>query len=94
MYRIYNILSRLNIHLPRNTQANWMIKSRELLQPLYRLLNDRLLESSYVHMDETPVQVLQEPGKKAESKSYMWARKTGDPNKKELQAKPIWHTAP
>jgi len=83
LYRIENILSRLNIHLPRNTQANWMIKSSELLQPLYNLLNDRLLESGYVHMDETPVQVLKEPGKKAESKSYMWVRKTGDPNKKE-----------
>ena len=83
LYRIENILSRLNIHLPRNTQANWMIKSSELLQPLYNLLNDRLLESGYVHMDETPVQVLKEPDKKAESKSYMWVRKTGDPNKKE-----------
>lgn len=83
LYRIENILSRLNIHLPRNTQANWMIKSSELLQPLYNLLNDQLLESGYVHMDETPVQVLKEPGKKAESKSYMWVRKTGDPNKKE-----------
>lgn len=83
LYRIENILSRLNIHLPRNTQANWMIKSSELLQPLYNLLNDRLLESGYVHMDETPVQILKEPDKKAESKSYMWVRKTGDPNKKE-----------
>jgi transposase len=83
LYRIENILSRLNIHLPRNTQANWMIKGSELLQPLYNLLNDLLLESGYVHMDETPVQVLKEPGKKAESKSYMWVRKTGDPNKKE-----------
>jgi transposase len=72
LYRIENILSRLNIHLPRNTQANWMIKGSELLQPLYNLLNDLLLESGYVHMDETPVQVLKEPEKKAESKSYMW----------------------
>jgi transposase len=76
-------LSRLNIHLPRNTQANWMIKGSDLLQPLYNLLNYILLESGYVHMDETSVQVLKEPGKKAESKSYMWVRKTGDPNKKE-----------
>jgi hypothetical protein len=33
-------------------------------------------------MDEAPVQVLKEPDKKTESKSYMWVRKTGDLNKK------------
>lgn len=69
LYRIENILSRLNIHLPRNTQANWMIKSNELLQPFYNLLNDRLLESGCVHIYETSVQVLKELGKKVESKS-------------------------
>jgi len=78
LYRMETIFKRLKLHLPRNTQANWMIKSSELLQPLYNLLNDRLLESRYIHMDETPVQVLNEPGKSAESKSYMWVRRTGD----------------
>jgi transposase len=80
LFRMETIFARLGIHLPRNTMANWMIKSRELLQPLYNLLNDQLLESGYIHMDETPVQVLKEPDKTAESKSYMWVRKTGDPN--------------
>ena len=72
------IFKRLGIHLPRNTQANWMIKGTQLLQPMYNLLNDQLLSSGYIHMDETPVQVLNEPGKTAESKSYMWVRRTGD----------------
>jgi transposase len=80
LFRMEVIFARLGIHLPRNTMANWMIKSHELLQPLYNLLNDQLLESGYIHMDETPVQVLKEPDKTAESKSYMWVRKTGDPN--------------
>jgi transposase len=81
LFRLEVIFARLGIHLPRNTMANWMIKCRELLQPLYNILNDQLLESGYIHMDETPVQVLNEPDKTAESKSYMWVRKTGDPNK-------------
>ncbi|MEH6347721.1 MAG: transposase [Bermanella sp.] len=46
---------------------------------LYNLLNNQLLTSEYNHMDETPVQVLKEPDKSPESKSYMWVRKTGDP---------------
>ena len=72
------IFKRLGIHLPRNTQAHWMIKGTQLLQPIYNLLNDQLLSSGYIHMDETTVQVLNEPGKSAESKRYMWVRRTGD----------------
>jgi transposase len=74
------IFKRLSIHLPRNTQANGMIKGAQLLQPLYNLLNDHLLDSGYVHMDETRVQVLKELDKLAQSLSYMWVRRTGDPN--------------
>lgn len=81
LFRMETIFARIGIHLPRNTQANWMMKCSELLQPLYNLLNDQLLESGYIHMDETPIQVLKEPNKTAESKSYMWVRKTGDPNR-------------
>jgi transposase len=86
LYRMETIFNRLGIHLPRNTQANWMIKCSELLHPLYNVLNDQLLSSGYIHMDETPVQVLKEPDKKAENKSYMWVRLsqsgTGDPNQR------------
>ena len=78
LYRMETIFKRLNIHLPRNTQANWMIKGAQLFQPIYNLLSDQLLSSGYIHMDETTVQVLNEPGKSAESKSYMWVRRTGD----------------
>jgi transposase len=78
LYRMETIFKRLDIHLPRNTQANWMIKGAQLFQPLYNLFNDQLLASGYIHVDETTVQVLKEPGKSAESKSYMWVRRTGD----------------
>ena len=78
MYRMETLFKRLGIHLPRNTQANWMIKSTGLLQPLYNVLNDQLLDSGYLHMDETRVQVLNEPDKSPESLSYMWVRRTGD----------------
>lgn len=80
LYRMEAIFERMNIRLPRNTLANWMIQCSDKLQPLYNLLNDRLLSSGYLHMDETTVQVLKEPDKPAESKSYMWVRKTGDPD--------------
>ena len=31
-------------------------------------------------MDETPVQVLKEPGKRAQSKSYIWVQRGGPPD--------------
>ena len=77
LYRMEAIFKRYGLHIPRNTLANWMIKSTEILQPLYNLLNDQLLSGNYIHMDETRVQVLKEPDKKAESLSYMWVRRNG-----------------
>ncbi|WP_243002011.1 IS66 family transposase, partial [Eubacterium sp. AF22-8LB] len=42
------------------------------LKPLTGRMHEILLESKHAHADETPVQVLNEPGKKATTKSYMW----------------------
>ncbi|MBN2866078.1 MAG: IS66 family transposase, partial [Thiotrichales bacterium] len=81
LYRQENAFKRLGVELSRQTMANWMVKTAELCQPLYNLLQDHLLESGYVHMDETRVQVLNETDKTPESQSYMWVRKTGDAHK-------------
>ncbi|WP_230537248.1 IS66 family transposase, partial [Teredinibacter turnerae] len=35
-------------------------------------LIEHLHKQTYLHLDETPLQVLDEPGKAAQSKSYMW----------------------
>ena len=49
-----------------------MQRSGVLLQPLINLIHDKVLEQKYLHMDETIVQVLNEPNKTAQSQSYMW----------------------
>ena len=72
LYRQTESFKRIGIDLNRTNLANWMIKSGELIQPLINLLQDKILEQSIVHMDETPTQVLNEAGKAAQSKSYMW----------------------
>lgn len=72
LYRQSEIFKRLGIALDRTNLANWMIKSGELLQPLINLLQDKLLEQAVLHMDETPVQVLNEPNRTAQRQSYMW----------------------
>jgi transposase len=59
--------------------ARWMIQIGEKIAPLITLLREELLKSSYLHMDETVVQVLKEDGKKAESNSYMWVQARSGP---------------
>lgn len=78
LYRQTAQLARLGLVVPRQTLANWMVRCGELVQPLINLLRDRLLESGYLRMDETTVQVLKEPGKTAQSTSYLWVQQSGE----------------
>jgi transposase len=79
LYRQCAIFDRLGFDIDRTTLANWMIQCGQLLQPLVNLLWDALREQPYVHMDETTVQVLAEPGRTPQSKSYMWVSAAGPP---------------
>ena len=80
LYRQETILRRIGVELPRATLANWMIKAGVLVQPVINLLRDRMLAYDIIQMDETPVQVLKEPGKRAQSKSYLWLQRRGPPD--------------
>ena len=77
LYRQEQILQRIGVDIPRATLANWMIRAGHLIQPLINLLRDELLGYDIVQMDETTVQVLDEPGKRAQSKSYLWVQRGG-----------------
>ena len=79
LYRQETILQRIGVDIPRATLANWMIQAGILIQPVINLLRDRLLAYDILQMDETPVQVLTEPGKTAQSKSYLWLQRGGPP---------------
>lgn len=80
LYRIESIFARHGVDLTRGTMASWIVRLGQLVQPLINLFADRLLESGYVQMDETRVQVLYEQGRRAESQSYMWVRARPDPD--------------
>ncbi len=79
LYRQTQIFKRVGFEVDRTTLARWMVASGELIQPLINLLWDRLRQEAVVHMDETTVQVLAEPGKTPQSKSYMWVSVAGPP---------------
>lgn len=72
LYRQSEIFKRIGVTLDRTNLANWMIKMGVLVQPLIDHLTQYLQQQAVLHMDETTLQVLDEPGKAAQSKSYMW----------------------
>lgn len=78
LYRQSAIFGRLGVDIGRSTLSHWMMKSAELLKPLYLAMHRQLLTEPILHADETTVQVLKEPDKAAESKSYMWLYRTGE----------------
>ena len=72
LYRQATIFKRAGVTLERTNLANWMVRCGQLVQPMINLLQDHLLAQSVLHLDETGVQVLKEPDKTPQSRSYMW----------------------
>ena len=79
--RFEYVLERAGVAVPRQTLARWVIGAAGVLQPLHNLIRDELFNSPVLHMDETVVQVLREPGKSPTSQSYMWVQTGGPPER-------------
>ena len=78
LYRLEQQLNASGIPLSRQTMSNWLLKSTELyFEPIWKRMREILLKEEILHADETTLQVLREPGRKAERKSYMWLYRTG-----------------
>ena len=70
-YRLEERLKRLQLNIPRGTIARWMIRLANQLKPLIDKIRSRVMESSVICMDETPVKLL-EPGRGEALTSYLW----------------------
>ena len=77
LYRQEKIFARLGLDLSRATLAHWMVKMGELVEPLVEEIRKEVRAGGFVQCDETPFQVLKEPGKAAQSPSYLWALRGG-----------------
>jgi transposase len=79
LYRLEKQLAQEHVRLGRSTMANWIITvTEQYLTPLYEAMVREQLNRDLLHADETPCQVLKEPGRKATQKSYIWLYTTGD----------------
>ena len=77
LYRQAALLGRFGGDISRTTLAGSVVRVGQSVQPVINLMRDHLLDADVIHADETTIQVLKEPGKKAQSKSYLWAQVTG-----------------
>lgn len=77
LYRQAALLGRFGgTDISRNTVAGSMVRVGQAVQPVINLLRDELLDAPLVFGDETELQVLKEPGRAAQTKSYVWAQMT------------------
>jgi transposase len=78
LYRQEQQFKGLGIDLSRQTMANWVLHGANTwLTHIYDRLHEHLLKRDILHADETTLQVLQEPGREAATKSYLWLYRTG-----------------
>ena len=71
--------ARYDLPLSTKTMANWIIQCADrYLQPVYDLMKEELLQSRYLHGDETRIQVIDEPDQKGSTQNWMWVYLTDE----------------
>jgi transposase len=78
-YRQEQQFKRYGIDINRSTMCNWAFKVADRLKPLVEMLRLAVLSGPLINADETTVQVLAEPDRDAQSKSYIWVFRGGVP---------------
>lgn len=71
-YRLSKIFARADIDLPRATMCQWPIMIHAHFCDFFDLMREELMRYPVIGIDETTVQVMDEPGRKNTDKSYMW----------------------
>lgn len=80
LHRLETILKRYGGDISRTSLANWVIKLSLQLQPLINLMREHQLSYDYLHIDETRIKVLKEPGRSPTSDKWMWVTRGGPPD--------------
>jgi transposase len=90
LYRQEKQFERIGVELSRRTMADWMIATSQACAPLMKILEERLRSGPLLQIDETIVQVMDEPGRPNTTKSFMWVARGGDPRAPVI----LYHYAP
>lgn len=84
LYRQEEQFHRMGIELGRGTMCGWVMQTAAACSGLLDLLAEELRRGPVIQIDETTVQVLKEPGRKAQTPSYMWVFRGGEPGQPVL----------
>lgn len=81
-YRQEMIFNQSGLPINRTTLANLMTGAADKLLALNAILREQLLAQDVIQADETHIQVLKEPGRKATTKSWLWLYRSreGEPH--------------
>ena len=90
LYRQQSQFARIDVDLPRSTMADWMLAAAAACQPVMEAMQRKLRSGPVLQVDETSVQVMDEPGRADTTLSYMWVARGGPPGEPVL----IYHYAP
>jgi transposase len=80
-YRTERRLRREGIEIGYSTLCDWPMQLYERAKPFERLFYQALGQSPLWHLDETTLQVLDEPGRTNQTNSYLWGIRAGPPDK-------------
>jgi transposase len=76
-YRQEALFERLGIHIGRGTMCQWAQKVSQACKPLLELIYEEVRSGPHIHADETPLHVVEKPGKGPNQESYMWVFRGG-----------------
>lgn len=71
-YRQARQFHHLGVKIPQNTLSGWFKPACELLEPLYEVLKQEVLDTDYLQVDETTLPVISKESRMAK-KEYLWA---------------------
>jgi transposase len=72
LYRLEQHFAQCDVEISRTSMARWVVLAADFIGDIAHEIKKFILSQKSLHADETTVQVLKEPGKTPQSKSYMW----------------------
>jgi transposase len=72
LYRQMQRFERSGLTLPYSTLTDWVSSTCRLIEPLYEALKASVIQSRYLHADETPIKVLDKDKKGETHRGYYW----------------------
>ena len=72
LYRQMQRFERAGVKLSYSTITDWVSGTCKLITPLYEALKAEVLQSSYLHADETPIKVLDKEKSGKTHRGYFW----------------------